>query len=180
MMSSSEQKTASFCACGVEICRWQNRCHDCRVKAVIAAAKTVEPSAPLHIADSDDTFYFDLSEAAEFAAGQYAHPCDEEPLRLNAKRVAACLAERAVEDMCEEAFEDAADYVKGEEELRQAFEAALETFNSAQNSSSWIPRTNEVFVIPASADTHPKDGDSTEIEAPLVSGAVPKADAQND
>jgi hypothetical protein len=27
--------------------------------------------------------------------------------------------------------------------------------------------------IGASADTHPKDGDSTQIEAPLVSGAVP-------
>jgi hypothetical protein len=34
----------------------------------------------------------------------------------------------------------------------------------------------------ASADTHPKDGDSTEIEAPLVSGAVPndsEADAHD-
>jgi hypothetical protein len=29
----------------------------------------------------------------------------------------------------------------------------------------------------ASADTHPKDGDSTEIEAPLVSGAVTNEDS---
>jgi hypothetical protein len=39
----------------------------------------------------------------------------------------------------------------------------------------WLPCP----MPPASADTHPKDGDSTEIEAPLVSGAVPKADARD-
>jgi hypothetical protein len=33
--------------------------------------------------------------------------------------------------------------------------------------------------IAASADTHPKDGDSTEIEAPLVSGAVPERQTPN-
>jgi hypothetical protein len=36
----------------------------------------------------------------------------------------------------------------------------------------------EATLSYASADTHPKDGDATEIAAPLVSGAVPKADAQ--
>jgi hypothetical protein len=36
------------------------------------------------------------------------------------------------------------------------------------------PKVRTILTLrAASADTHPKDGDSTEIEAPLVSGAVP-------
>ena len=36
-----------------------------------------------------------------------------------------------------------------------------------------------IIRSPASCDTHPKDGDSTKIEAPLVSGAVPEGQTPN-
>jgi hypothetical protein len=36
----------------------------------------------------------------------------------------------------------------------------------------------ELAAILASCDTRPKGGDSTQIEAPFTSGAVPEADAQ--
>ena len=151
MTASIPSAAQNLCACGAEISRWQIRCRRCGVQAVIDRATVVAPSAPLMIVDSDDTFFSDLEDAAKTHAGQHAHPCDQEPLSINPKHLAADLAERAVDEMCEEAFEGSADYVKDEEKLREAFETALEIFNAAQTASSWVPRTNEVFVIPASA-----------------------------
>ena len=141
------EQEKKLCECGAEISRWSRRCLSCQEKAIIAAATVVKPSDPLVIVGTD-TFFQGLSEAVEEYPGRHAHPCDLEPLKVNSKRLAEYLAERVVEDMCEEAFEDAASYVNGENDLREAFEAALDKFNDAQTANSWVPRTNEVFVIP--------------------------------
>jgi hypothetical protein len=120
---------------------------------VIDAAEVVEPSSPLCIV-ADDRFFGDIEDAIEECPGQFAHPCEEIPLAVNPKRCAADLAERVIEEMCEEAFEDAADYVNGERELIAAFEAALEAFNAAQTANSWMPLTKKVFRIPKSESVH--------------------------
>jgi hypothetical protein len=134
-------------------------------------------SGPLNIVDSE-TFYWDLVEASDYAPGAYAHPCDEIPLHVNAKRMAEDLFERVVEDMCEEAHEDAENQVNGGKELREAFEAALDAFNAAQTSCSWMPRAKEVFVIPASVGRNAKRQDAQRL-GPQDEHAVPKADAHD-
>ena len=89
-MSPEDKK---LCECGAEIHRWWKRCYSCQEKAIIAAATVVNPSEPLCIVGSD-TFFGSVEEAAENYAGQHAHPCDKEPLSVNSRRLAACLAER--------------------------------------------------------------------------------------
>ena len=141
----SEKK---LCKCGVEISRWITQCYACREQAIIDAATKVEPSAPLLIIDSD-TWFDGLSDAMDEYSGRWAHPCDDEPLSINPKRMAVNLRERVIEDMCEEAFEDAEDQVKGADALEAAFAAALEIFNDAQTARIYFPRVKEVFQIPA-------------------------------
>jgi hypothetical protein len=150
MATEENVKTETLCACGVEISRWSSRCGPCHDQIIIDKAEKVEPSSPLCLV-GDDTFFGDVEDAAEAHAGQWAHPCEEVPLTINSKRLAADFVERAVEDMCEEAFEDAECHVKGQAELEAALVAALEAFNAAQTSSSWMPITKAVFQIPALA-----------------------------
>jgi len=149
-----------LCACGEGISRFSTRCWKCADAAVIAAAERVEPSTPLCIVGSD-TFFDDLDQAAEEYAGQFAHPCDKVPLHVRSKSLAEDLVERAVEAMCEEAFEDAEDSVNGAADLEAAFVAALDAFNAAQTASSWVPNPKQVFQIPApaGADEAPVQGD---------------------
>lgn len=136
------------CVCGADLSKWRKRCDACREKAIIDAATIVEPDWPLVLVDSD-TFFGDLSDAEEEYAGCWAHPCNKVPLGVNARHKAVGLAERVIEDMCEEAFEDAVEHVKNEDNLIAAFTVALEDFNRAQTACSWIPRTKEVFQIPS-------------------------------
>lgn len=151
---------AKVCACGNPKPEFWRRCDDCRIKAIIDAATEVAPDSPLCLVDSD-TFFGDLEDAVEEHPGLWAHPCDREPLAINPKRTAADLAERVIEDMCEEAFEDAHSCVNGEKELKEAFEAALVIFNAAQTACSWVPRTKEVFRIPAIAtEAEGRDGEA--------------------
>lgn len=134
------------CKCGQPISRWEAMCGACKDKATVDAAKVVTPSVPCVIVGTD-TFFHDLEDAIEDCPGEWAHPCDEELLHINPKWLAEDLAERAVENMCEEAFEDAEDHVKGVDQLTTDIAAALERFNAAQTASSWNPRTGEVFQI---------------------------------
>lgn len=174
-MNAAEKKPCPECA-KAEIPKYWKRCYACEEQRIIDAAEVVEPSSPLCIVGSD-TFFGDIEDALEDYAGCYAHPCEEEPLRVNAKRLAAHLAERVVEDMCEEAFEDAADHVNGEDSLRYAFEVALDAFNEAQTANSWVPVTKAVFRIPASVDTR-RMAETGTGSVRSTSGAVPKGDAQ--
>lgn len=164
---------AKLCKCGAEISRWSTCCHACSVAATVAAATVVEPSAPLNMVGTD-TFFHDLEDASDERPGEWAHPCDEEPLKVHyVKRTAEELCERVVEEMCEEAFEDAQDHVKGVAELTSAIEAALIVFNEAQTACSWSPRTGEVFLIPASVDERSQSQDPEEGLGPQAASAVP-------
>ncbi|MDY7525529.1 hypothetical protein [Sphingomonas sp. 10B4] len=95
-----------------------------------------------------DSYYQSVEDAADMHPGAWVHPCDSIPLSVNPKHLAESLVETAVENMCGEAFEDAADHVNGEVALREAFEAALVTFNEAQTASSWQEDTSKVFKLP--------------------------------
>lgn len=144
MVSTPNRK----CACGETLTQFQRGlCFKCEVQRTIDSGQKVEPSFPCCIVDTD-TFFEDMEDAQEEFAGSWAHPCETVPLFVNAKRLAADLVEQVVEGMCEEAFEDAYDYVNGEADLTEAFEKALIAFNDKQTAYSWNPITKQVFQIP--------------------------------
>ncbi|WP_404711514.1 hypothetical protein [Sphingomonas sp. MMS24-J13] len=143
------------CECG-ELLRFlnQTKCGSCQDADIVAKATVVDyDGSPLCIVGTD-TFFYDIESAEETHAGQWAHPCDSELLHVDPKRLADALVERAIEDMCEEAFEDAEDHVIGAEALGEAIEAALIAFNKAQTASSWTPDVSKVVQL-SSAPTEP-------------------------
>lgn len=137
------------CHCGAVLHgSFQKECFTCHDKAVIANATVVEDDGePVCIVGSD-TFFSDLESAIEEYAGRWAHPCERAPLAVDSKRLAESLAERAVEDMCEEAFEDAEDSVNGVAALTESIALALDAFNFAQTASSWNPDTTKIVRVP--------------------------------
>jgi hypothetical protein len=141
--------TVRHCACGAVLHgSFEKECYACHDKMVIAKATIVEDDGEPICIVGTDTFFSDLVSASEEHAGRWAHPCERQPLHINAKSLAESLAERAVEDMCEEAFEDAEDSVNGVTALTETFEAALTTFNNAQTASSWSPDTTKIVRVP--------------------------------
>lgn len=138
----------NHCRCGTEISKWSSACQQCRNAAVIAKAEILTDAPDIMVIVGTDDYYQSVEDAAEMHPGAWVHPCDSVPLSINPKRLAESLVETVVEDACEEAFEDAADHVNGEVSLREAFEAALVTFNEAQTASSWQEDTSKVFKLP--------------------------------
>jgi hypothetical protein len=73
----------------------------------------------------------------------------------------------------------AAGAIRNQQMLEEGKPSHVLAFPGGRGTADMVRRARAagVQVITASCDTHPKDGDVE--QAPLVSGAVPKADAQN-
>jgi hypothetical protein len=142
------------CACGEELkFASSTKCSSCIDAAVIAKATVVEYDGGALCLVGTDTYFHDMESASDDHPGQWAHPCDSALLSIDPKRLASDFVERAIEDMCEEAFEDAEEHVNGADALGAAIEAALVAFNQAQTASSWTPDIGKVVRIPAAPET---------------------------